>query len=193
MNLSILLILALVLFGCTQSTPPVSRPDQSLSIIPQEETMSGNENNTQTLSKINVELVTSKGTIVLALNPNDAPKTVANFVTKANEGYYEGLKFHRVEDWVIQGGDPLGNGTGGGNIDTELSATSFVAGSLGVARAGDIRVSNDSQFFICTVDCVFLNRQYTHFGQVIEGMEVVKAMAIGDTITKITVLEETAE
>ena len=77
---------------------------------------------------------TTKGDIVVELNSQVAPNTVNNFSNKANDNFYDNLTFHRVEDWVIQGGDPLGNGTGGGNsLPTEPSDQPFVAGALGVA------------------------------------------------------------
>lgn len=140
--------------------------------------------------RVLVDLNTSKGVIRLELFPKEAPKTVANFLAKAKEGYYNNLTFHRVEDWVIQGGDPLGNGTGGGSIPTELSKLAFKVGSLGVARAGDIKVSNDSQFFICKTDCSFLTGQYTNFGQVVFGMDVVSSIEIGDKIIGINKVED---
>lgn len=129
---------------------------------------------------------TEKGDITLSLYPNDAPKTVANFITKAKSGFYNNLTFHRVEDWVIQGGDPLGNGTGGGNMPTELNNKPFVVGSLGVARGPDIKVSNDAQFFITKTDASWLNSQYTNFGIVTNAMDVVKKIEIGDKILQIT-------
>ncbi|MBI4121654.1 MAG: peptidylprolyl isomerase, partial [Candidatus Ryanbacteria bacterium] len=133
--------------------------------------------------------------IVLELYPDAAPKTVENIVTKARAGKFNGLKFHRVEDWVIQGGDPLSRddsqkarwGTGGGDIETELSGRPFVEGALGVARGPDIKVSNDSQFFIVKKDAQFLNNQYTLFGQTIAGMDVVNAMQVSDAIIAVTV------
>ena len=153
--------------------------------------------NTQeaTQEKIKATIKTAKGDIVMDLYPKSAPKTVANFVAKAKAGYFNCLKFHRVEDWVIQGGDPLSRdnakktmwGTGGGNIDTELSGVPFIIGAVGVARGGDIKISNDSKFFIVKKDEQFLNNQYTLFGQVTAGMEVVQNIAIGDTIQKITI------
>jgi cyclophilin family peptidyl-prolyl cis-trans isomerase len=129
---------------------------------------------------------TAKGKIEVELYPEKAPKTVQNFLDKAASGYYKGLNFHRVEDWVIQGGDPLGNGTGGGKMETELNDVPFVDGSLGVARGGDIRVSNDSQFFICTKDCGWLDGQYTNFGKVISGLDIAKKVAVGDKILSIS-------
>lgn len=130
---------------------------------------------------------TSKGELILALYTNDAPRTVRNFVTKAKSGFYKDLTFHRVEDWVVQGGDPKGNGTGGENMKTELNNKPFVIGSLGVARGPDINVSNDSQFFITKKEASWLNGQYTNFGMVETGMDVVEKLEIGDKILGINV------
>lgn len=130
---------------------------------------------------------TTRGDIQLQLFPVAAPNTVANFVKKAQSNFYNNLTFHRVENWVIQGGDPLGNGTGGGTMTTELNDKPFVTGSLGVARGGDISQSNDSQFFITKSDASWLNKQYTNFGIVTNGMDVVNKIQIGDKILGITV------
>lgn len=130
---------------------------------------------------------TEKGDIELTFYTKDAPNTVANFVNKAKSGFYNNLIFHRVEDWVIQGGDPLGNGTGGGNMSTELNNKPFIMGSLGVARGQDINISNDAQFFITKKYSQFLNGQYTNFGIVTKGMDVVNKILIGDKILGITV------
>lgn len=130
---------------------------------------------------------TEKGDITLSLYQNHAPKTVANFITKAKSGFYNNLTIHRVEDWVIQGGDPLGNGIGGEGMPTELSDKPFVAGSLGVARGQDIKLSNDAQFFITKTDALWLNKQYTNFGIVTGGMHVVNKIEIEDKILGITI------
>lgn len=130
---------------------------------------------------------TGKGNIVLTLFSDVSPKTVANFVQKARNGFYKNLSFHRVEDWVIQGGDPLGTGTGGGQMPTELNDKPFTAGSLGVARASDINVSNDAQFFITKKDSQFLNKQYANFGMVTSGMEVVEKIEVGDKILEVAI------
>ena len=87
----------------------------------------------------------------------------------------------------MQGGDPEGDGTGGGNIPVEFNNKPFVVGSLGVASRGDGKVQNDAQFFITKTDASWLNGQYTNFGQVIDGMDVVEKIAIGDKILRITV------
>ena len=134
-------------------------------------------------AKTNTAIIkTEKGDITLTLYPDDAPKTVANFITKAKSGFYNNLTFHRVEDWVIQGGDPLGTGTGGENMPVEFNTKPFIVGSLGVASRGDGKTQNDAQFFITKKDSPFLNGQYTNFGIVTNGMDVVKNIEIGDKI-----------
>ncbi len=142
--------------------------------------------------KPQVEIVTSKGKIVLELRPDVAPKTVANYLGKWVNGSCNGRTFHRVEDWVVQGCDPKGDGTGGeSSLPTETSSESFTAGSLGVARrATPKEVSNDSQFFIVKTNSTFLNGDYTYFGKVISGMDVVNALAVGDKIVNTTVLSK---
>ena len=132
-------------------------------------------------------ITTPKGTITMQLYGEEAPYTVANFIKKAQEGFYNNLNFHRVEDWVVQGGDPLGNGTGGGNMSVEFNDEPFVVGSVGVASRGDGQVQNDAQFFITKKDSSFLNGQYTNFGIVTDGMVVVESLEIRDTITSITI------
>lgn len=132
-------------------------------------------------------LKTTKGDVELTLFGEFAPQTVRNFINKANSGFYKNLTFHRVEDWVVQGGDPKGNGTGGGLMQTELNQIEFVEGSLGVARGADIRISNDSQFFITKSTASWLNGQYTNFGIVEKGMGVVNKLVIGDKILGIEI------
>jgi peptidyl-prolyl cis-trans isomerase B (cyclophilin B) len=128
------------------------------------------------------------GSFAFTLRPDKAPKTVANFVTKARAGFYDGLTFHRVvPGFVVQGGDPLGTGTGGGTQPTELSDLPFDAGAIGVARGGDIKVSNDAQWFVCTAAAPHLNGQYTNFGQLTTGMDVVLTIKVGDKMKKVTI------
>lgn len=128
------------------------------------------------------------GTITIALRPDKAPNTVTNFANVALSGCYNGLTFHRVvANFVAQGGDPLGTGTGGGQQPTELSDLPFIKGAVGVARGSDINISNDRQFFLCTGECLHLNNLYTNFGQVISGQDVADKIAVGDKIKTITV------
>lgn len=128
---------------------------------------------------------TTKGQIVIFFH-DETPRTVANFTEKAKSGTYNNLTFHRVEDWVAQGGDPKGDGTGGGTMVTEITNKPFVVGSVGVARGSDIKVSNDMQFFITKKEAPWLFRQYTNFGIVARGIDVVNKLQIGDKIVKIT-------
>ncbi|MER2081192.1 MAG: peptidylprolyl isomerase [Ruminococcus sp.] len=126
------------------------------------------------------------GEIKLELYPDIAPKTVANFKKLAESGFYDGLTFHRImKGFMIQGGDPLGNGTGGSdeNIYGEFTANGFknnlshTRGVISMARNGVDMDSASSQFFIVHQDSTFLDGQYASFGKVIEGMEVVDKIA----------------
>ncbi len=122
------------------------------------------------------------------LRPDKAPKTVANFAKKVAAGFYDGLTFHRVvPGFVAQGGDPKGTGTGGGDQPTELSDLPFTYGAVGVARGGNIEISNDSQWFVCTGHAPHLNGQYTNFGQITMGQDVVDRLKVGAKIKSITV------
>ena len=128
------------------------------------------------------------GSFTIALRPDKAAKTVANFVAKAKSGFYEGKTFHRVEpNFVIQGGDPAGNGTGGSTQCTELSDLPFIKGAVGIARGSDINISNDFQFFVCIGECRFLDGKYTNFGVVVSGQDLADAVRIGDKIKTIRV------
>lgn len=137
-------------------------------------------------ASISATIKTSKGNIDIILFGDVAPNTVRNFITKAQSGFYSGLIFHRVEDWVIQGGDPNGNGTGGGEMAAETNEKPFVTGSIGMARGGNPQINNDSQFFITKEEADWLNGQYTNFGIVTSGMDVVNNIQIGDKIEGIT-------
>lgn len=131
-------------------------------------------------TKANME--TSMGTIVLELFPDDAPKTVENFVKLSNDGYYDGLIFHRViPDFMIQGGCPQGTGTGGPGytFEDEQNHHNVDRGKLAMANAGPN--TNGSQFFIVTAeDCGWLKGKHTVFGNVVEGMDVIDAISAVD-------------
>ena len=124
------------------------------------------------------------GTISLELDADTAPITVTNFVNLAKDGFYDGLTFHRIIDgFMIQGGDPLGNGTGGSDetIKGEFSDNgvendiSHVRGTISMARSSDPD-SASSQFFIVHQDSTYLDGQYAAFGHVTDGMDVVDAI-----------------
>lgn len=132
-------------------------------------------------------LETEKGVIKFEMYPQDAFNTVANFIFLVKRGFYDGLTFHRVEPgFVIQGGDPNGNGTGGPgyHIKAEFNSRKHLEGTVAMARAKDPN-SAGSQFYICLSPQPSLDGKYTVFGQVIEGMEVVKRIQVGDKILKV--------
>ena len=123
-------------------------------------------------------LVTSHGAIRIELYPEDAPKTVANFDKLARDGFYDGVVFHRViPDFMIQGGDPTGTGSGGPGytFEDEANEHGVVRGALAMANAGPN--TNGSQFFIVTAEaCPWLDGKHTVFGRVTGGMDVVDAI-----------------
>lgn len=143
-------------------------------------------------------LDTDRGTIVIELYPSVAPKTVANFEKLSSEGFYNGLTFHRVvPGFVVQGGDPNGNGTGGPGytLPAEIDpAEHHLRGTVAMARLPDSvnpqRRSSGSQFYICLEPAPFLDGEYTIFGGVVEGMDVVDKIRVGDHIKKITLSKE---
>lgn len=130
---------------------------------------------------------TAKGKIKFKFYPKDAPYTVASFMKLVKNGFYNDLDFHRVESgFVIQGGDPLGNGTGGPGyqVKAEFNSQKHLEGTVAMARAQDID-SAGSQFYVTLAPQPFLDNKYTVFGQVIEGMKIVKAIQAGDKIKRI--------
>jgi peptidyl-prolyl cis-trans isomerase B (cyclophilin B) len=141
---------------------------------------------------------TERGTIIVELYPAVAPKTVANFETLVNKGFYNGLTFHRVEPgFVVQGGDPDGTGRGGPGytVPAEINANEHhLRGTLATARTGDEvnpqRASSGSQFYICLDKAPFLDANYTIFGGVIKGMDAVDQIKVGDHMKKITLAKE---
>jgi cyclophilin family peptidyl-prolyl cis-trans isomerase len=127
-------------------------------------------------------LHTSEGAIVLELYPDDAPKTVENFVKLSGDGFYDGVSFHRViPDFMIQGGDPTGTGTGGPGyqFEDEFNQHRVVRGALAMANAGPN--TNGSQFFIVTAEATpWLDGKHTVFGRVTSGMDVVDRISAVD-------------
>ena len=125
------------------------------------------------------------GTIAVELDADAAPITVANFLKLANEGFYNGLTFHRImSGFMMQGGDPKGNGTGGSDetikgefsVNGVVNPLSHTRGAISMARGSNDMDSASSQFFIVHADSAFLDGQYACFGYVTEGMEVVDAV-----------------
>ena len=137
-------------------------------------------------TKATVELAKG-GSFTIALRPDKAPQTVERFAGKARSGFYNNLTFHRVEDWVVQGGDPAGTGSGGEKVPSEYNDLSFTLGAVGIARGPDPAINNGSQWFVVKKESTFLDRQYTNFGNVTSGIDVVMGIKIGDKIKTITV------
>ena len=210
-----LLMTAAALGGCATTASSEAESDQMHANAPlespenTEEPAAVFEEETMHVSTVNVTgtetaiIQTSKGTIKLALYPADAPNTVASFIELADSGFYDGLKFHRViSGFVAQGGDPLtrdltveqiragvgGAGTGGPGWTqkAEFNSRKHETGTLAMARAQHPD-SAGSQFYICLAPQPSLDGQYTVFGQVTEGMDVVQAIEVGDTIESITI------
>ncbi len=131
----------------------------------------------------NATMQTNKGTIEIELFDDDAPKTVENFSKLARDGFYDGVIFHRViPDFMIQGGDPTGTGSGGPGyqFEDEFNDNKIVRGALAMANAGPN--TNGSQFFVVTADaCPWLDGKHTVFGRVTSGMDVVDTIEQVDT------------
>lgn len=141
------------------------------------------------------KMITDKGTMVIEFYEKDAPGTVENFIKLSEKEFYDGLTFHRVlPDFVIQGGDPSGNGTGGPgySIDCETSGDNQYhdRGVLSMAHAG--KNTGGSQFFICHSrnNTSHLDGVHTCFGKVIEGVDTVDEIREGDKIQKIEIFED---
>ena len=173
---AIILVLALALCGCGKNQAAESA-----------QASAGNTAAVEPFTKVRHAEITVKdyGTIKLELDEGTAPITVDNFIRLAKDGFYNGLTFHRIIDgFMIQGGDPLGNGTGGSKdkIKGEFSSNgvsnpiSHVKGVISMARANDPN-SASSQFFITVADSKYLDGNYAAFGRVTEGLEVAEKIA----------------
>jgi peptidylprolyl isomerase len=145
-------------------------------------------------------LTTSKGPVTIAMRPDLAPNHVARIKELVRDGFYDGVKFHRVIDgFMAQTGCPQGTGTGGSGkkLKAEFTPTKHVRGTVSMARAMDPN-SGDSQFFICFAEAPWLNNQYTVWGEVIDGMDAVDAINKGepprqpDTIQSVQVAADAA-
>jgi cyclophilin family peptidyl-prolyl cis-trans isomerase len=146
--------------------------------------------------------IEGKGSVLIRLYPDKAPKAVANIVKLAKDGFYDGLRFHRADrtprPYLVQVGDPqsrsgdldaagMGSKGTGSRIPYEETGLTNVVGAVGLARLGQDRDSGDSQFYILLGAQRFLDGNYTVFGQVVDGLDVVKRIEKGDRITKATI------
>jgi len=143
------------------------------------------------LSKATVVLQTTRGTIKYKFYTKDAPKTVHRIAELISKGFYNDLTFHRVvPGFVVQGGDPTGTGAGGSGVKlaAEFNSRKHVLGTVSMARAMDPN-SADSQFYIMLGTHTHLDGQYTVFGQVVSGQDVVNQIKQGDRMVKVTIEE----
>jgi peptidyl-prolyl cis-trans isomerase B (cyclophilin B) len=142
------------------------------------------------------KIETVRGTMVLELYPENAPKTVNNFVFLANQGFYDGVTFHRViPNFMVQGGDPTGSGSGGPGyrFEDELTGNPLKHGTNWLSMANSGPNTNGSQFFITHAPQSHLDGKHTVFGQVVAGNEVVDKIQQGDKMLKVVVEEKVEE
>ena len=141
-----------------------------------------------------VEIQTTKGKIRVKLYPEDAPKTVANFVKLVKKGFYNGLTFHRVEPgFVIQGGDPSGNGTGGPGYSIPDETNKILKhnrGALAMAKSAAPNSAGSQFYIVIDKPASQLDGNYTVFGQVISGQDVAEKIKVGDKMTKVILLDK---
>jgi len=160
----------------TQNTSPIITSTPTLS-------------NESSFNENFVSIKTKDGEMIIKLYSKETPNTVANFINKANSGFYKNLSFHRViPGFMAQGGDPTGTGTGGARQKSELNNIPFVRGTLGLARTAETnQISNDSQFFICFTNegCQHLTGDYVNFGEVVSGFDILDKIQQGDKILDI--------
>lgn len=203
-----LLAAGLLLAGsCSDSEPepsPAPQPEAESESAPEVKIMqwdSPPEMIIDTNKKYTAIMETEKGTMVIKLFAADVPKTVNNFVFLAKQGYYDGTTFHRViPGFMVQGGDPTGTGRGGPGykFEDEFTSHGHEAGTLSMANAG--ANTNGSQFFICLSPQHGLDGRHSVFGQLTEGMDVLKSITPrdptknpqfeGDKIIRVTITEE---
>jgi len=166
---------------------------ESAAVTPEEESMHVSDVKV-TGNEIAV-ITTTKGVIKLKFYPEVAPNHVASFIELAQQGFYDGTAFHRVEPgFVVQGGDPysktgagpVGTGGPGYQLAAEFNDEPHLEGTLAMARSQNPN-SAGSQFYICLAPAPFLDGQYTVFGQVIEGMDIVKQIAVGDVMESVRI------
>ena len=184
----VLVITALVLTSCTSETSETSKPAEKQKpmtySVPPPMTIDTSKQYTATIE-------TEKGDLVLELFASDVPVTVNNFVFLVREGFYDGTTFHRViAEFMAQGGDPTGTGAGGPGykFDDEFTKHTHVTGALSMANSG--ANTNGSQFFITYAPQHHLDNHHSVFGQLVEGMDVLKQIKNGDAIIRITIDEK---
>ena len=187
-TIALVALLAALLLPVADSITPAGaqQPTQPAPPAPQETPKGGKK-----VKQTAVITMEKGGEINIEFFPEDAPKTVENFVTLAKKGFYDGVTFHRVEpNFVVQGGDPKGNGTGGPGytIKDEFNKQKHVRGVVAMART-QAPNSAGSQFYITLAPAHFLDNQYTVFGRVTSGMEIVDKIKVGDKMKSVKIIE----
>lgn len=181
--------------GCKGKTARVPKPEPKKEEVVEESPKKDEAQPAKPQTGNIAVIQTEKGIIKFKFYPNDAPKTVDNFIKLTKSGFYNGTKFHRVvPGFVIQGGDPLsktddprvGTGGPGYNIPAEFNNQLHLEGTVAMARSSDPN-SAGSQFYICLAPQPSLDGQYTVFGQVIEGMDAVHKIVQGNVMVKISI------
>ena len=202
--------LAMLLCACQSQSVEQTQPNEPQPVAQQQETptqqqsqetpMTPNEPQQNTQVAYVRMTIEGKGDLVIELDLKEAPKTSENFLNLVKEGFYNGVRFHRVVPrFVIQAGDPksktlpmghpeLGTGGSGKNIKFEPNNLKHKRGALGMARAQNPD-SASSQFYICLEDLPQLDGDYVIFGRVVEGIEIIDKVRVGDRIQKAVVLE----
>ncbi len=180
------LLFAVLLAGCqlipsTKSTASFKLTDPKITII----TPTTMSTPSAEITQVTAIMKTSQGEITIELFPKSAPKTVANFIGLSNKSFYNGTIFHRViKDFMIQGGDPLGTGTGGPGykFEDEFDSSLNFSEPYMLAMANSGPATNGSQFFITVVPTTWLNNKHTIFGKVTKGQEIVDAIVSAPTL-----------
>ena len=178
--------------GSPTETPETGAPPSGTPGLKAEWERALAEADEQGLSLLRVTIQTTRGKIRFRFYPLDAPKTSKRIATLVSEGFYNGLLFHRVEPgFVIQGGDPTGTGSGGSGqaLAAEFNLRKHVLGAVAMAR-GEDPDSADAQFYISLGNHPQLDGRYTVFGQVVEGVEVLSQIQVGDRMTALTLETE---
>lgn len=187
----------------TETTPPAIQGSSQEPAHPTEDKKETTVSQPEQQAKVAYVKMTikDKGDLIIELDLKEAPKTSENFLNMVKEKFYDGIRFHRVvPDFVIQAGDPqsktlpmghpqLGTGGSGKNIKFEPNNLKHKRGAIGMARAQDPD-SASSQFYICLKDLPQLDGNYVIFGRVVEGIEIIDKVRVGDTIEKAVVLEK---
>lgn len=189
-GIAIALILTATILGLTgyKLKPANSNSSSNTNTTMSKYTFPGKLSDDRIMNK-QARIVTNKGTIIFTLDAKQSPLAVSSFVYLAEQGYFDGLTWHRVvDDFVIQGGDPTGTGSGGPGYQfpDEPVTGEYVEGTVAMANAGSN--TNGSQFFICNADDTEkLAKSYSIFGHVTSGLDIVKQITQGDLMTTVTI------